>query len=228
MKKTVWKKGDTFYYKIESEKLELNNRYLLFIKQDDKQWYNKSIPLFRVLITDYNKLPNTKEEIEKLEHVQTGFKEWETRFLPGVGGIPLYELIKERNKTKFYPDEYGYLNLYQTYIYTKKERTKPIDWTYLGNFEIDSKPQREFIPFSIDNLYYYTWEFQKKDLIECYWNYNLKNSIVYTHDRNLEIRKNGFKLMYPVVTFDIKDEAKREEIFKLITTIDEDSKNNEL
>lgn len=34
--------------------------------------------------------------------------------------------------------------------------------------------------------------------------------------------------MYPVVTFDIKDEAKREEIFKLITTIDEDSKNNEL
>lgn len=121
--------------------------------------------MFRVLITDYNELPSTKEEIEKLEHVQTGFKEWEARFLPGVGGIPLYELIKERNKTKFYPDEYGYLNLYQTYIYNKKERTKPSDWTYLGNFEINSKPQREFIPFSIDNLYYYNWEFQKKDLI---------------------------------------------------------------
>lgn len=34
--------------------------------------------------------------------------------------------------------------------------------------------------------------------------------------------------MYLVVTFEIEDEAKREKNFKLITTIDEDSKNNEL
>lgn len=227
MKKNKWKKGDTFYYKIESEKKELNNRYLLFVKQDDIQWYDESFPLFRVLITEFDKLPSTKEEFENLEHVQTGFESWEARFLPSVGGMSYYELIKERNKTKFYPDEYGYLSLYLTYICTKK-KNKPSDWIYLGNFEINSKPLREFIPFDIYSLYSYIWESQKDDLIDCYWKYNLKKHIIYNHDMNLEIRKNAFKLVYPVVTFDIKDENQRKEIFKLITTIDEDRKNDEL
>ena len=75
-KRKTWKKWDTFYYKIESENEIINNRYLLFVKVDDTQWYDKKFPVFRVLITKDNKLPTSFEEVNNLEHVQTSQVYW--------------------------------------------------------------------------------------------------------------------------------------------------------
>ena len=126
-KRKTWKKWDTFYYKIESENELINNRYLLFVKVDDKQWYEKySYPIFRVLITKDDKLPSSFEEVNNLEHVQTSQVYWYKRCdSPDLHNMDYYHVIKERCNMKYYPDELNFLKIYPASIVIDGRKNLP-------------------------------------------------------------------------------------------------------
>lgn len=191
IKRKVWKKWDTFYYKIESENKVINNRYLLFVKIDEAQWYEKySYPVFRVLITKNDKLPTSFEEVNNLEHVQTSqiywYKRWDSTDLHNVD---YYQTIKERCRMKYYPDELNFLKIYPASIVIDCRKNLPDDWFYLGNYPITNFPKDEYIPFSEskieDNCYYWRTDGRNdiKRMVQNYLNYNLKG--IYP-----ELRKN--------------------------------------
>ena len=78
-----WEIGDTFYLKLEGlEDEEFNNRYLIFIKMGEEEYRVHGLPVFYVKITKNDVLPKTKEEIDRLEFVQTSVEFWENRFKP--------------------------------------------------------------------------------------------------------------------------------------------------
>lgn len=191
IKRKVWKKWDTFYYKIESENKVINNRYLLFVKIDEVQWYEKySYPVFRVLITKNDKLPTSFEEVNNLEHVQTSqiywYKRWDSTDLHNVD---YYQTIKERCRMKYYPDELNFLKIYPASIVIDGRKNLPDNWHYLGNYPITNFPKDEYIPFSEskikDNCYYWRTDGRNdiKRMVQNYLNYNLKG--IYP-----ELRKN--------------------------------------
>lgn len=191
IKRTVWKKWDTFYYKIESENKLINNMYLLFVKIDEAQWYEKySYPVFRVLITKNDKLPTSFEEVNNLEHVQTSqiywYKRWDSTDLHNAD---YYQTIKERCRMKYYPDELNFLKIYPASIVIDGRKNLPDNWHYLGNYPITNFPKDEYIPFSEskikDNCYYWRTDGRNdiKRMVQNYLNYNLKG--IYP-----ELRKN--------------------------------------
>ena len=70
-----WKIGDTYAYKIEkdiTDDINLIGKYLIFRKVDD---YEKNkiyeSPIVYIQITENNKLPTTREELEKLDYLVT-------------------------------------------------------------------------------------------------------------------------------------------------------------
>lgn len=73
--KCEWNIGDIFAYKLESDYAKekgLNNRYLLIRKAyEDIWWPGHKVPIVYVQITKDEKIPNLKEEISKLEYIQT-------------------------------------------------------------------------------------------------------------------------------------------------------------
>ena len=181
-KRNTWKKWDTFYYKIESENEIINNRYLLFVKVDEAQWYEKySYPIFRVLITKNDKLPSSFEEVNNLEHVQTSqvywYKRWDS---PESFGDNYYQIIKERCSMKYYPDELHFLKIYLAAIWIDGRKSIPDNWYYLGNYPITNLPKDEFVPYTQnkiqENSYYWrsTGRNDIKRMVQNYLDYNLK------------------------------------------------------
>ena len=181
-KRKTWKKWDTFYYKIESENEIINNRYLLFVKVDDTQWYDKKFPVFRVLITKDNKLPTSFEEVNNLEHVQTSQVYWYKRCdSPDLHNMDYYRVIKERCNMKCYPDELNFLKIYPASIVIDSRKNLPDNWHYLGNYPITNFPKDEYVPFYEskieDNCYYWKPDGRNdiKRMVQNYLNYNLKS-----------------------------------------------------
>ena len=181
-KRKTWKKWDTFYYKIESENKIINNRYLLFVKVDETQWYEKySYPIFRVLITKNDKLPSSFEEVNNLEHVQTSQVYWYKRCdSPDLHNMDYYRVIKERCNMKYYPDELNFLKIYPASIVIDGRKNLPDNWYYLGNYPIINFPKDEYVPFYEskieDNCYYWKLDGRNdiKRMVQNYLDYNLK------------------------------------------------------
>ena len=181
-KRKAWKKWDTFYYKIESENELINNRYLLFVKVDEAQWYEKySRPIFRVLITKNDKLPTSFEEVNNLEHVQTLQVYWYKRCdSPDLHNMDYYRVIKERCNMKYYPDELNFLKIYPASIVIDGRKNLPDNWHYLGNYPITNFPKDEYVPFYKskieENCYYWKPDGRNdiKRMVQNYLDYNLK------------------------------------------------------
>ena len=236
-KRKTWKKWDTFYYKIESENEIINNRYLLFVKVDDTQWYEKySCPIFRVLITKNDKLPTSFEEVNNLEHVQTSQVYWYKRCdSPDLHNMDYYRVIKERCNMKCYPDELNFLKIYPASIVIDSRKNLPDNWHYLGNYPITNFPKDEYVPFYEskieDNCYYWKPDGRNdiKRMVQNYLNYNLK-SIYPELKKNIRKTKKAsmFWMMAKISAYLLKtggiekEENERilNELLDVITTID--------
>ena len=236
-KRKIWKKWDTFYYKIESENEIINNRYLLFVKVDDTQWYEKySCPIFRVLITKNDKLPTSFEEVNNLEHVQTSQVYWYKRCdSPDLHNMDYYRVIKERCNMKCYPDELNFLKIYPASIVIDSRKNLPDNWHYLGNYPITNFPKDEYVPFYEskieDNCYYLKPDGRNdiKRMVQNYLNYNLK-SIYPELKKNIRKTKKAsmFWMMAKISAYLLKtggiekEENERilNELLDVITTID--------
>ena len=236
-KRKTWKKWDTFYYKIESENKLINNRYLLFVKVDDTQWYEKySCPIFRVLITKNDKLPTSFEEVNNLEHVQTSQVYWYKRCdSPDLHNMDYYRVIKERCNMKCYPDELNFLKIYPASIVIDGRKNLPDNWHYLGNYPITNFPKDEYVPFYEskieENCYYWRTDGRNdiKRMVQNYLNYNLK-SIYPELKKNIRKTKKAsmFWMMAKISAYLLKtggiekEENERilNELLDVITTID--------
>ena len=236
-KRKTWKKWDTFYYKIESENKLINNRYLLFVKVDDTQWYEKySCPIFRVLITKNDKLPTSFEEVNNLEHVQTSQVYWYERWnSTDLHNMDYYHVIKERCNMKYYPDELNFLKIYPASIVIDSRKNLPDNWHYLGNYPITNFPKDEYVPFYEskieDNCYYWKPDGRNdiKRMVQNYLNYNLK-SIYPELKKNIRKTKKAsmFWMMAKISAYLLKtggiekEENERilNELLDVITTID--------
>ena len=235
-KRKTWKKWDTFYYKIESENKLINNRYLLFVKVDDTQWYDKKFPVFRVLITKDNKLPTSFEEVNNLEHVQTSQLYWYERwFSTDLHNLNCYQIVKERCNMKYYPDELHFLKIYLAAIWIDGRKSIPDNWHYLGNYPITNLPKDEFIPYTEskieENCYYWHWydtgRNDIKRMTQKYLDYNLKG--IYPNlKKNIKKTKKASMLwamseisMYLSKKGGVeKNEKEFNELLDIITTID--------
>lgn len=184
-----WLEGDTFALEIKEADKEFNGKYLILIKCKVKDYdtgeywddNNGKDSFFRFKITKDKTLPKTQEEVEQLEFVKVSFRLFEERYLPYDGRMTIKELIKNRSKVEFYPDEYGFIYTYieSIHIRNNADCEKLI---YLGNFEI-SKPDDEYIPFNIYNCKFYdNVDTIVKFLIKRYKSYNQKNCILYTSE----------------------------------------------
>lgn len=73
--KCEWNIGDIFAYRLESDYAKekgMSNRYLLIRKVDEDIWWpGHIVPIIYVQITRAEKIPNSKNEISKLEYIQT-------------------------------------------------------------------------------------------------------------------------------------------------------------
>lgn len=183
-----WKVGDTFAYKIKNDE-RYKGRYIILIRYENPEWepVNNNYS-FRAKLTIDGALPETKEELEKLEYIEPRVTHYSNRFLPFSGLIPDEELIKERSKVKFYPDEYGLLDVYTFDIYFSRKYLNILnEFIYLGNYNLKN-PEKEYIPFDRNNAGYYLIE-RIENILEDYERYNLKKSPLYVDENKKSIEE---------------------------------------
>ena len=204
--------GDTFYYQINNYSEELDGKYMIFIAVG----YCTTQPMFRVKVTNSNKLPQTQTELEILKYARIGIRIWEKRFFPLSGKCSIKELIRERSKIKFFPDENGILYLYQVGISGKTTRSVPNEWNYLGKFEL-TVPFDEYIPFQKFDIWGFKWDYGKKALIDKYLRYNSKNKDYIEQVNNM--RKQEQQIIRTIIECFDKNQNDVDKIMDIITTI---------
>ena len=83
--KCEWNIGDIFAYKLESDYAKekgLSNKYLLIRKAYEYVWWpGHVVPIIYVQITKDENIPNSKDEILKLEYIQTSRAEGMSEYL---------------------------------------------------------------------------------------------------------------------------------------------------
>lgn len=83
--KCEWKIGDVFSYRLESDYAKekgLSNKYLLIRKAyEDVWWPGHTVPIIYVQITKDEKIPTSKDEVSKLEYIQTSRSEGLPKYL---------------------------------------------------------------------------------------------------------------------------------------------------
>ncbi len=176
MKTKKWEIGDIYYFKVNDPQLEeFNNRYLIFIVADEwrTNMYKKNLPIFRVKLSEKEKLPQTKEEIENLEYIMIDFIPYARRFWGTTGHEALKDPLKyeKEHNLVFHKNKCGYLTEYQVVVDTKYTKSIPKWMTYLNHFDI-TPPNDEFIPFTQWNIRYIHSEDLIKKLYECYYYLN--------------------------------------------------------
>lgn len=204
--------GDTFYYQINNYSKELDGKYMIFIAAGDCT----TQPMFRVKVTNSNKLPQTQTELEMLKYARIGIRIWEKRFFPLSAKCSIIELIKERSKTKFFPDENGILYLYQVGISGTTARSVPNEWNYLGKFKL-TVPFDEYIPFQKLDIWGFKWDYGKKALIDKYLRYNSKNKDYIDQVKNM--RKQEQQIIRTIIEYFNKNQNDVDKIMDIITTI---------
>lgn len=182
IQKNKWKKGDTFALKIENSNFsKFNSKYIIIYNTDKESINDKNGMVVYLKICDEIPGDISKEFLDNLEFICTNLEWYENRFLPLEYNIKIEELVNERNKTTFFPDENGILYTYETLLsINEKNNTFFKNLIFLGNYEL-AEPKNEFKPWKAANI---SW-FMEDDLIISnfitkvltkYFNYNLKNS----------------------------------------------------
>lgn len=183
-----WKVGDTFAYKIKNDE-RYKGRYIILIRYENLEWepVNNNYS-FRAKLTIDDTLLKTNEELEKLEYIKPRVTLYSDRFLPFSGLISDEKLIKERSKVKFYPDEWGMLDVYTFDIYFSRKYLNILnEFIYLGNYNLKG-PEKEYIPFSRYNAGFYSIE-RIENILEDYERYNLKKSWIYEDENKKSIEE---------------------------------------
>lgn len=167
-KRENWIEGDTFAWEIKCKEYpKYNGRYFIFHYTIVPWWtpseYQKT---FRVRITKDDKLPTTKEEINKLEYVKT----------------KMYDIRKEAYKNPEYikgliPDNNGYVTQYVMEISHEKDKPVHRQFKYIGNFSDIELPINEYIaPNAFCGIRGAVFKFLTRTLLTCYSSFNLKQS----------------------------------------------------
>ena len=176
-----WEYGDVFAYPLVSEYARekgLFGRFLIFHKIDEGENGKAVSPIVRVKITEGFELPESEEELNKLEYIQIRSMCYEDRFLPISGTKDFAEQIKEKSKIKYERDEYGYLPIYRLMLDIRLKRMIPKNLIYLGNYPNLTPPPKEYYnkkqPVSCTH-----WKWFDECVINKYFNYNKRQSSIY-------------------------------------------------
>ncbi len=180
---TKWQVGDCFITKINSTKYpEYNDKFLIIIVSGHYQYNSRIYP------TAYMKLSNkevkTQQDIDNAEFIIYDQIPWSWRYLPYSGLISDEELIKERDKTKLYPDEYYFLKEYQVNILPcriKNSILNSCEYLYYHDFK---KPKDEFFHWQEGLNNYFQCILMSTPwcldlIIENYRRYNLRKWVFY-------------------------------------------------
>ena len=167
--------NDVFALKIENES-PYKGQYIILIKHFNSEWQDSNM-LFRAKLTKNKTIPETYEELEELEYIKIKCITYEERFLPLSEKALDDILIKERSKTKFYPDEYNYLYQYvfQLSLSRKDDYNNLI---YLGNYEL-STPKEEYYPFVKEAVDLILYRDVIENLLSYYEGLNQKGYLIY-------------------------------------------------
>ena len=182
-----WHIGDVFAYKLESDLSKekgLYGRFLLIQKIDESIWHpGHTIPIVYVKVTDNDQIPQSIDEYNKAEYVQTWFTKFEDRFFPIDMSRPR-EDIAEKSKLNYAVDEYGYLPQYRIALLNTSANVIPPKLIFIGNFFHSARPLNEFIPHSKENITAIAWnqpdETFETQIIKRYCGHNLRQLAIYT------------------------------------------------
>ena len=175
-----WKTGDTFAYKITSayaDEKDLNNRYFIFHKVSEVSGYPSEVyPVVWVKITEDDKVPTCKEEIDSLEFVQISVvSEWvrgrEDEFDP----VSLQKQVAQKSPIVCERDDFGYIPNYRITLSFTSKRNIPKNMLYLGNFNL-LPPKINYLGGKIQQI---RWKFAEKIIIDRYIAFNLRKSPLY-------------------------------------------------
>ncbi len=178
--KCEWAIGDVFAYPLKSEEAKeagFEGQYLIIIKVGETKWYPEHvIPVVKFKVTKNGKVPETIDEINKLEYVQTGIYTY-------YHGTPVTLEIFKMPK-----DEYGLIPFYIVGMITTSKRVIPKDLKYIGNFnnriispKIELIDQKNSI-LGIASGKYIFWKDLEQQIIEAYRLCNLRESEIYQPD----------------------------------------------
>ena len=221
-----WENGDTFALKVNSKEYpKYNNRYIIFIKceVDKKDWKtSRTTKHFRAKITKDEILPKSKEEIDKLEFIKTGWN----------GYIFEHYFYPEETKG-LTSDKYMFIYQYILEINAAKYQV-PQELIYLGNFDI-KLPSNEYIPYSqfygvLFSFWNYNWDYKwdvTDKLIECYQNYNLRKSSLFSK----EFQDNYLEHQQKEIEIKIENDKRTKEVLEmynkgLLTMFDNEKRTN--
>lgn len=175
-----WIDGDTFALKIEnSEYPEYNGKYIILINTTIKKdgWkMSRTKKVFRAKLTQNNEIPKTKEEIEFLKYIKTGWCGYLSEN---------YKFPKETQLLQ--PDEYHMIYKYVFIIHSSRYKI-PEELIYLGNYDI-KVPENEYIPKSQhEGSFPFDWknifdETIQEKLIVKYKGINLKEYPIFSEER---------------------------------------------
>lgn len=189
-KKKNWVDGDTFAVKIENCSKEFNGQYLIltFYKSNSTSYCR-----FRCKIA--KTIPTNIEELNLLEYIKVDVFPLEYGVLQLKDKSNINEINELQNKS----DEFGYLNTYLFEIRMRRDGDYSMFY-YIGNYDI-TIPFNEYLPPTLilmnlpNTKYPETLSFIQK-LVDCYANFNLKESKIY--------RKEGIKAYHDDAIFLLK------------------------
>lgn len=174
-----WLDGDTFALKVKSEEYpEYNDQYIILINTVmNKDGWKKSrtTNFFRAKITTNKRILKTKEEIDSLEYIKTGW----------CGYPSEHSRFPEETKN-IKPDEYHLIYKYIFKIHSPKYKI-PEELIYIGNYDL-KLPENEYIPISeYCGIMYTDWidvcgEKIQNELVNYYNCFNLKTIPVFTEE----------------------------------------------
>jgi len=168
--KCKWQIGDTYAYKLESDLAKekgLYGRYIIFIKVAEGEWYpNHIIPIVWVKITKDGKLPQTEEEINKLEFIQCGSESYEHLF-------SVMSIFDETHRKKIESLDFNVNNeyllpKYRIKLVSTSKRVIPKKLIFLGNFKKINSPKNEYIDPIDVQLYGVLWKNVEDNIIRFY------------------------------------------------------------
>ncbi len=207
--KKSWDYGDTFALQISGE-----NKYIIIYNVESSQNLTRRNIVY-LKITEYLPEEINNEFLENCEFVCTGLSWFENRFWPLDNSKSIKELVEERSKIKYYPDEFGILHIYKGKMFFNKKSKKILDsLIYLGNFELTT-PKDEFMPWSIDALPFLSFEEDTKEdifntILKLYKMNNLKESKMF----NLEYASTQRKLAQDTWNYSYVIEKERRAMFE--------------
>ena len=183
-----WKIGDTFAYKISTAYADehgLNNRYFVFHKVSEIRGYPSEVyPVVFVKITEDDKIPSCKKEIDSLDFVQISvLSEWvrgrEDKFDP----VKLQKEIAQKSNIECERDDFGYSPNYKIALSFTSKRNIPKGMIYLGNFDL-LPPKINYAGGKVQQI---SWKFAEKIIIDRYIAFNLRKSPLYSNESNHQL-----------------------------------------